>query len=76
MYVTPEFRGAGVGRRLLEALEGEARRLKARVLVLETGNLQANALALYRSCGFVDIPAYGEYVNSPATSVCLAKELA
>jgi GNAT superfamily N-acetyltransferase len=75
MYVAAEQRGRGVGRRILEALEGEAHRLGVRRIVLETGNRQARALALYRSHGFTDIPAYGEYVHSPATSVCLGKKL-
>jgi GNAT superfamily N-acetyltransferase len=75
MYVAWDQRGNGVGRRILEALEGEARRLRVHRIVLETGNRQAHALALYRSYGFVEIPAYGEYVHSPATSICLAKEV-
>ena len=75
MYVAADRRGRGVGRRILEALEGEARRLGVRRIVLETGNRQARALTLYRSHGFVEILAYGEYVSSPATSICLAKEL-
>ena len=75
MYVASDRRGRGAGRRILEALESEARRLGVHRIVLETGNRQAPALALYRSYGFVEIPAYGEYINSPATSICLAKEV-
>lgn len=76
MYVAPSTRGSGVGRRLLAALEQEARALGARRLVLETGIRQAAALALYRAAGFAPIPLYGEYLLSPATSVCLGKTLA
>ena len=75
MYVAPEARGRGIGRLLLRALEAEARALGARRLVLETGVRQAAALALYRNAGFTAIPLYGEYCLSPATSVCLGKEL-
>jgi GNAT superfamily N-acetyltransferase len=75
MYAAARVRGQGVGRALLAALEAEARALGARRVVLETGIRQTAALALYRRAGFVDIPPYGEYVNSPGTSVCLAKEL-
>ena len=75
MYVAPAWRGRGVGRRMLEALQDEARRLGATRVVLETGTRQASALALYRASGFTEIPAYGEYVSSPATSVCMGKEL-
>jgi putative acetyltransferase len=75
MYVAPPVRGIGLDRRLVNALEEEARRLGARRLVLETGVRQAAALALYRATGFRPIPLYGEYCLSPETSVCLGKEL-
>ena len=76
MYVSPEVRGKGAGRRLVAALEAEARALGARRLVLETGTRQTAALALYAATGFHPIPLYGEYARSPDTSVCLGKELA
>jgi len=75
MYVEPALRGGGIGRRLVEALEAEARRLGAERLVLETGARQVEALALYTRCGFMRIPLYGEYCLSPATSICLGKPL-
>ena len=75
MYVAPSARGSGLGRRLVDALEAEARGLGARRLVLETGVRQEPALALYRSAGFGPVPLYGEYVLSPETSVCLGKDL-
>lgn len=75
MYVAPAVRSLGVGRALVDALEAEARRLGARRLVLETGIRQHAALALYRNAGYIAIPLYGEYVQSPGTSICLGKEL-
>lgn len=78
MYVSPPLRGQGLGRRLLAALEAEARALPGvgvRRLVLETGTRQAAALALYRAAGFRPIPLYGEYRLSPQTSICLGKDL-
>ena len=75
MYVAPSARGTGLGRRLVAALEAEARALGVRRLVLETGVRQAAALALYRATGFDPIPLYGEYCLSPETSVCLGKDL-
>lgn len=75
MYVAPAVRGTGLGRRLVAALEAEARTLGIRRLVLETGIRQAAALALYRATGFQPIPLYGEYRLSPGTSVCLGKDL-
>ncbi len=75
MYVSPALRGKGMGRRLVAALEAEARALGVRRLVLETGIRQAAALALYRATGFRPIPLFGEYCLSPETSVCLGKDL-
>jgi GNAT superfamily N-acetyltransferase len=75
MYVVPSARAGGLGRRILEALETEARALGATALVLETGARQAAALALYERAGFVRVEAWGEYVVSPL-SVCMAKSLA
>ena len=56
MYVSPTVRGRGLGRRLLAALEAEARALGVRRRVLETGIRQAAALALYRATGYRPIP--------------------
>jgi len=75
MYVAPTARGRGLGRRLVAALETEARALGVRRLILETGIRQTAALALYRATGFQPIPLYGEYLLSPETSICLGKEL-
>jgi putative acetyltransferase len=74
MFVTRRARGQGIGRLLLAALEGEALGLGVRRLVLETGERQAEALALYTRAGFARIAAFGEYVGSPL-SVCMAKDL-
>jgi GNAT superfamily N-acetyltransferase len=74
MYVIPEARGRGVARHVLTALEAEARQLGVCRLVLETGLRQVEALALYRRAGFVEIPLFGEYIDSPL-SVCMEKNL-
>ncbi len=74
MYVVPAARGARVGAAILDALEGEARALGVGRLVLETGERQPEALALYRRAGFVAIPRFGEYVGSEL-SLCMAKAL-
>jgi GNAT superfamily N-acetyltransferase len=74
MYVVPEARGRGIARHVLNELEAEARRLGVRRVVLETGLRQAEALALYRRAGFVEIPLFGEYLDSPL-SVCMEKTL-
>lgn len=74
MYVLPAYRGRGVAGYLLSALEGHARSLGARQLVLETGERQPESLAVYRRAGFEEIPRFGEYVDSPL-SVCMGKVL-
>lgn len=74
MYVRPEAQGGGVGRAILTALEKEARRLGASQLVLEMGDQQPAAAALYRRAGFTPIPCWGEYLATPA-SICLGKDL-
>ena len=76
MYVEPSHRGRGIGRALVEALEGEARLLGIRKVVLETGTRLAPALRLYEGMGYERIPLYGEYHSSPDTSVCFGKTLA
>jgi GNAT superfamily N-acetyltransferase len=75
MYVDPQFRGGGVGRALVEALEREARALGVTRVVLETGIMLARAIRLYEGVGYVRIPLFGEYLRSPETSVCFSKSL-
>jgi len=74
MYVVPSARRRGIGRRLLAELEGQARQFGYRVLRLETGNRQHEALALYKACGFVRVPPFGKHVGDPV-SVCFEKKL-
>lgn len=74
MYVRPEYRGRGIARKLIRHLEKTARALGLTRMRLETGPEQVEALALYRSEGYGDIPAYGEYIGSPV-SVCMEKVL-
>ncbi len=74
MYVRPEYRGRGIGRKLIRHLEHTARTLGIACVRLETGPEQVEALALYRSEGYTSIPPYGEYADSPV-SVCMEKTL-
>lgn len=75
MYVEPQRRGQRIGAAVLDRLEAAARRLGARRLVLETGDRQVEAIALYRRHGFTTVDCWGEYATSP-TSVCMEKPLA
>ena len=74
MYVVPEARGRGLGRRLLVELEAEAQRLGYHALVLETGDRQPEAVGLYESSGYERIPCYPPY-DSRALSLCFEKRL-
>lgn len=60
MYVVPAARGRGVARRLLTALEDEARRLGYARARLDTGPRQPHARALYVSVGYQEIPDYND----------------
>ncbi|BDP41568.1 hypothetical protein DAETH_15370 [Deinococcus aetherius] len=63
MYTVPDARGRGLGRQVLAALIERGRALGFGRLVLETGDLQAEAIHLYESAGFTRIPNYGYYVG-------------
>ena len=65
IYVAPAARGEGLGRAILARIESEAQREGLRVMRLETGNRQTEALALYRSAGYVDCGPFGEYGPDP-----------
>jgi len=65
MYVTPAARGKGLGRRILRELENIAATHAIPRLRLETGVSQPEALALYRSAGFVEIDPFGSYLPDP-----------
>jgi GNAT superfamily N-acetyltransferase len=58
MFVVPDARGRGHGRRLLEALERAAADLGYRRARLDTAQSMTTALALYRSAGYRSIPDY------------------
>jgi putative acetyltransferase len=72
MYTRPGFRGQGLGARVLALLEAQARERGCRLFRLETGYLQAEALALYARCGYARRGPFGEYGDDP-TSVFMEK---
>jgi len=60
MWVAPSTRGLGVGRRILASLEAIALRRKLPVIRLETNKSLNEAQKLYRSRGFVEVPAFND----------------
>ena len=55
MYVVPEWRGKGIARKLLHALEDRARGLAYSIARLDTGPKQLSARGLYEDEGYVKI---------------------
>jgi putative acetyltransferase len=74
MFVRPEFRGKGIAAKILAELEGWAQELQFAVCVLETGQKQPEAIALYLKSGYNRIPNYGQYENVES-SVCMSKAI-
>jgi len=60
MWVAESARGFGLGRRLLEHLEGLAREHGSREARLETGDVLGEAIALYRSAGYREVAPFNE----------------
>ncbi len=60
LFVRPGFRGEGLGRKLVLALLDEARKSGCKKMVLETVPSMREAIHLYRSLGFLEIPPYKE----------------
>jgi putative acetyltransferase len=75
MYVSHASRGQGVARKLLLALESESAKAGCRLLKLETGPYQPEALGLYASFGYKRGGPFGKYTDDPL-SVFMQKSIA
>jgi DNA-binding MarR family transcriptional regulator len=60
MWVAPQVRGLGLGRRLLLALEHEAREAGMTILHLETNHTLTEAIELYRHSGYREVEAFND----------------
>ncbi|WP_333775672.1 GNAT family N-acetyltransferase [Streptomyces sp. IBSBF 3136] len=74
MFVVSQMRGRGLARRILAALEEDARAAGRLRMVLETGTKQPEAIALYTSCGYESCDKFG-YYRHYEESRCYAKAL-
>lgn len=74
MYVIEQARGNGLARRILAALEEDARAAGRVRMVLETGDKQPEAIALYASSGYEPCEKFG-YYRHYESSRCYAKAL-
>jgi putative acetyltransferase len=72
MYVRPLFRGLGFAKLLLDHLASFASAHGLKLLRLETGIHQREAIALYERQGFYRIPPFGPYTDDPV-SLCYEK---
>jgi GNAT superfamily N-acetyltransferase len=71
LWVNPIARGQGLARRLMHAIEDQARSIGVTRLQLDTHSALTEAVALYRSDGWTDIPPY----TTPPANLWLAKRL-
>ena len=74
MYVPPAHRQKGIASLVLRELEHWAHELGYGRCVLETGQKQPEAIALYSKRGYRVIPNYGQYIGVES-SVCFEKHL-
>ena len=74
VFVSPTHRGRGVSKLLLAEAETIARERGVGKLVLQTGNLQIEAIRLYERFGYEAIPQFRGYDAIPG-SLCFAKHL-
>ncbi|MEV4478821.1 GNAT family N-acetyltransferase [Micromonospora coxensis] len=65
MYTSPAARGRGVARAVLAAVERSARDHGRKRIILECGDRQPEAIAMYTSAGYDPIPNFGFYKDAP-----------
>ncbi|MGY1636418.1 GNAT family N-acetyltransferase [Geodermatophilus sp. SYSU D00742] len=75
VYVEPAFRRRGLAQVVMTELERSAAAAGHRAVVLNSGDRQPEALALYAALGYTPVAGYGIYADAPG-AVFLGKELA
>jgi len=74
MYVRPDARGAGAAGQIINTLEVAASSKGCRVLMLETGPYQTEALAFSAKHGYTTCGPFGDYLAHPL-SVFMSKRV-
>jgi GNAT superfamily N-acetyltransferase len=74
LYSAPEVRNRGVATKLIAAIEENARDHGRKRVILETGRLQPEAVALYAKLGYVPIEHFGHYKEADGV-VSLGRDL-
>jgi putative acetyltransferase len=75
IYVRPEARGLKLSKLILAALEDNAREHGLKVIKLETGTLQPEALGLFATWGFTRCGPYADYPTDDPYSVFMEKRI-
>jgi len=75
VYVSPRARGLGVAKLVIKALETATRDAGLRIMRLETGIYQPDALALFEKVGFMRISSFGDYPKDDPYSVFMERKL-
>ena len=65
MFTTASARGRGVARAVLAAVEDSAREHGRKRIILECGDKQPEAIAMYRTGGYEQIENFGYYRDAP-----------
>lgn len=72
MFVSPGFRGLGLGRRILTELDRIAAEHGCRAVRLDSSAYLTEAIGLYRSAGYREVPPYNK---NPKADVWFEREL-
>src|SRR6476646_10001651 len=60
MWISPDARGLGLGRRMLAELERVAHEMGAEIAQLETNRVLSEAIALYRANGYAEVAPFND----------------
>jgi len=74
MFIPEKFRGKGIGKQIIQALETHLIEQKIFTATLETGIHQNAAIHLYKTMGFFETSPFGNYAQDPL-SIFMKKKL-